>query len=78
MVSPSILRTLSNIKVDDELKSAMESNKRLLRGYLTLEPTDTALLINGLYYDLEVTNDPSKISFLRIADITAVIAADKS
>lgn len=36
------------------MTSAMERNKRFFQGYLNLEPTDTALFINGLYYDLEV------------------------
>ncbi|XP_028968483.1 UDP-glucose:glycoprotein glucosyltransferase 1 [Galendromus occidentalis] len=53
---PSVARSLSSIKVEDDLSSAMERNKRYFQGYLNLEPTDTALFINGLYFDLEVSD----------------------
>lgn len=51
----------------------MERNKRFFQGYLNLEPTDTALFINGLYYDLEVSANSRLVSLLCIA---AGIVAD--
>lgn len=46
--------SLTSQKIDPDLKSAVERNKKYFQAYLNLETTDTALFINGLYYDLEV------------------------
>ncbi|XP_022654078.1 UDP-glucose:glycoprotein glucosyltransferase 1-like isoform X2 [Varroa jacobsoni] len=53
---PSIARSLTSQKIDPDLKSAVERNKKYFQAYLNLETTDTALFINGLYYDLEVSD----------------------
>ncbi|OQR76661.1 UDP-glucose:glycoprotein glucosyltransferase-like, partial [Tropilaelaps mercedesae] len=53
---PSIARSLTSQRVNPDLKSAIERNRKYFQAYLNLETTDTALFINGLYYDLEVSD----------------------
>ncbi|KAL1423917.1 hypothetical protein MTO96_020712 [Rhipicephalus appendiculatus] len=51
---PSQARSLVNIAVSPELKKEVEDNQHTFAHSLSLEPTDGALFLNGLYYDVEV------------------------
>lgn len=49
-----MISSLTTHRIDADLKNAIERNKKYFQAYLNLESTDTAIFLNGLYYDLEV------------------------
>lgn len=49
MQAKSLIRT----KVNNEMKKEMKLNQEIFFGSLSIQPTDTALFINGLFFDLE-------------------------
>ncbi|KAK2578584.1 hypothetical protein KPH14_012016 [Odynerus spinipes] len=49
MQAKSLIRT----KVNNEMKKEMKLNQEIFSGSLSIQPTDTALFINGLFFDLE-------------------------
>lgn len=53
---PMQAKGLVNTVVNENLKSEMARNQELFSAHLNLQPSDTALFINGLYYDLDVTD----------------------
>lgn len=42
--------------VKPELKREMKMNSAVFRGSLNLEPSDTALFINGMFYDIDLVD----------------------
>lgn len=47
-------RSLINTKVSSDLKREVKLNQEIFSSNLNIQPSDAALFINGLYYDLEV------------------------
>ena len=61
MQAKSLIRT----KVRSEMKREMKQNQEIFSGSLHLQPTDTALFINGLFFDLESIDVLSLLESLR-------------
>jgi len=47
---------LANIKVSKELKDEVTKNQDSFSVKLNLQPSDTVLLLNGMYFDIDVTD----------------------
>ncbi|XP_017891944.1 UDP-glucose:glycoprotein glucosyltransferase isoform X2 [Ceratina calcarata] len=61
MQAKSLIRT----KVSSEMKKEMKLNQALFFTTLNIQPTDTALFINGLFFDLEAVDVLSLLESLR-------------
>nr|XP_018911723.1 PREDICTED: UDP-glucose:glycoprotein glucosyltransferase [Bemisia tabaci] len=53
---PMQARSLVSTTVSSELKSEIEKNKDKFVGNLNLQPQDTALFLNGLFFDMDITD----------------------
>lgn len=47
---------MANIKVSKELKDEVTKNQDSFSVKLNLQPSDTVLLLNGMYFDIDVTD----------------------
>ncbi|KAG7199513.1 hypothetical protein KM043_014130 [Ampulex compressa] len=61
MQAKSLIRT----KVNSEMKKEMKLNQAIFSTSLNIQPTDTAVFINGLFYDLEAIDVLSLLESLR-------------
>ncbi|XP_043524018.1 UDP-glucose:glycoprotein glucosyltransferase isoform X3 [Frieseomelitta varia] len=61
MQAKSLIRT----KVNNEMKKEMKLNQAMFSTSLNIQPTDTALFINGLFFDLEAVDVLSLLESLR-------------
>lgn len=61
MQAKSLIRT----KVNSEMKNEMKKNQEIFFGNLHIQPTDTALFINGLYFDLDAIDILGLLEALR-------------
>ncbi|XP_047366597.1 UDP-glucose:glycoprotein glucosyltransferase isoform X4 [Vespa velutina] len=61
MQAKSLIRT----KVNNEMKKEMKLNQEIFSGSLSIQPTDTALFINGLFFDLEAMDVLTLLEALR-------------
>ncbi|XP_076247159.1 UDP-glucose-glycoprotein glucosyltransferase isoform X2 [Calliopsis andreniformis] len=61
MQAKSLIRT----KVNSEMKKEMKLNQAIFSSSLNIQPTDTALFINGLFFDLETVDVLSLLESLR-------------
>nr|XP_012149315.1 PREDICTED: UDP-glucose:glycoprotein glucosyltransferase isoform X2 [Megachile rotundata] len=61
MQAKSLIRT----KVNSEMKKEMKLNQAIFSTSLNIQPTDTALFINGLFFDLEAIDVLSLLESLR-------------
>ncbi|XP_067127795.1 UDP-glucose:glycoprotein glucosyltransferase 1 isoform X1 [Centruroides vittatus] len=53
---PIQARSLIHIGVSSDLKKEVEKNQQMFIQYHNIAPSDTALFINGMYFDMEVTD----------------------
>lgn len=51
--------------VKDELKQEIKRNQELFSSSLNLQPTDTALFVNGMFFDLDVVDVISLLEVVR-------------
>lgn len=51
--------------VKDELKEEIKRNQELFASSLNLQPTDTALFVNGMFFDLDVVDVISLLEVVR-------------
>jgi len=51
--------------VKDELKQEIKRNQELFSTSLNLQPTDTALFVNGMFFDLDVVDVISLLEVVR-------------
>ena len=49
----------------DELKQEIKRNQELFASSLNLQPTDTALFVNGMFFDLDVVDVISLLEVVR-------------
>lgn len=49
----------------DELKQEIKRNQELFSSSLNLQPTDTALFVNGMFFDLDVVDVISLLEVVR-------------
>ncbi|KYM95086.1 UDP-glucose:glycoprotein glucosyltransferase, partial [Cyphomyrmex costatus] len=61
MQAKSLIRT----KVNIDMKKEMKLNQEIFMASLNIQPTDTALFINGLYFDLEAIDILALLESLR-------------
>ncbi|XP_031847873.1 UDP-glucose-glycoprotein glucosyltransferase [Nomia melanderi] len=61
MQAKSLIRT----KVNGEMKKEMKLNQAIFSSNLNIQPTDTALFVNGLFFDLEAVDVLSLLESLR-------------
>ncbi|XP_048265271.1 UDP-glucose:glycoprotein glucosyltransferase isoform X3 [Bombus terrestris] len=61
MQAKSLIRT----KANNEMKKEMKLNQAMFSTALNIQPTDTALFINGLFFDLEAVDVLSLLESLR-------------
>jgi len=47
---------LANVKVSKELRDEVSKNQDSFSMGLNLQPTDTVLLLNGMYFDIDITD----------------------
>lgn len=47
---------MASIKVSKELRTEVSKNQDNFAMGLNLQPTDTVLLLNGMYFDIDVTD----------------------
>ncbi|XP_001944699.1 UDP-glucose:glycoprotein glucosyltransferase [Acyrthosiphon pisum] len=53
---PTQARSLANVKVSKELRDEVSKNQDSFSMGLNLQPTDTVLLLNGMYFDIDITD----------------------
>lgn len=53
---PIQARSLIHIGVSNDLKKEIEKNQQMFIQYHNIGPSDTALFINGMYFDMEITD----------------------
>jgi UDP-glucose:glycoprotein glucosyltransferase len=51
--------------VKEELKQEIQRNQELFSSSLNLQPTDTALFVNGMFFDLDVVDMISLLEVVR-------------
>ncbi|CAG5096209.1 Similar to Uggt: UDP-glucose:glycoprotein glucosyltransferase (Drosophila melanogaster) [Cotesia congregata] len=61
MQAKSLIRT----KVSNEMKKEMKRNQEIFFGNLHIQPTETVLFINGLYFDIDVIDILALLEALR-------------
>ncbi|XP_076281321.1 UDP-glucose-glycoprotein glucosyltransferase isoform X2 [Lasioglossum baleicum] len=61
MQAKSLIRT----KVNNEMKKEMKVNQAIFSSNLNIQPTDTALFVNGLFFDLDAVDVLSLLESLR-------------
>ncbi|XP_046423993.1 UDP-glucose:glycoprotein glucosyltransferase isoform X1 [Neodiprion fabricii] len=61
MQAKSLIRT----KVNSEMKKEMKLNQEIFSANLNIQPTDTALFLNGLFFDLEAIDILTLLESLR-------------
>ncbi|XP_076685306.1 UDP-glucose-glycoprotein glucosyltransferase isoform X3 [Andrena cerasifolii] len=61
MQAKSLIRT----KVNSEMKKEMKLNQAIFSSSINIQPTDTALFVNGLFFDLEAVDVLSLLESLR-------------
>ncbi|XP_011860081.1 PREDICTED: UDP-glucose:glycoprotein glucosyltransferase isoform X1 [Vollenhovia emeryi] len=61
MQAKSLIRT----KVNNDMKKEMKLNQEIFMASLNIQPTDTALFINGLFFDLEAIDVLTLLESLR-------------
>lgn len=47
---------MANVKVSKELRDEVSKNQDSFSMGLNLQPTDTVLLLNGMYFDIDITD----------------------
>ncbi|PSN48119.1 UDP-glucose:glycoprotein glucosyltransferase [Blattella germanica] len=62
---PLQARSLVRTIVKDELKQEIKRNQELFASSLNLQPTDTALFVNGMFFDLDVVDVISLLEVVR-------------
>lgn len=68
LLSSSLLfqaRTLVRTVVNPELKKEMRQNQDLFSTSLNLQPQDTAIFVNGMFFDLDVVDVISLLEIIR-------------
>lgn len=58
-------KSLIRTKANNEMKKEMKLNQAMFSTALNIQPTDTALFINGLFFDLEAVDVLSLLESLR-------------
>ncbi|MCL4132621.1 UNVERIFIED_CONTAM: hypothetical protein GTU68_020422, partial [Idotea baltica] len=53
---PSLARSLTRTKFDDKMKKEILKNQNLLQSQSDISPSDAALFINGMHFDLDYTD----------------------
>ncbi|XP_069668834.1 UDP-glucose:glycoprotein glucosyltransferase isoform X2 [Periplaneta americana] len=62
---PLQARSLVRTVVKDELKQEIKRNQEMFSSSLNLQPTDTALFVNGMFFDLDVVDVISLLEVVR-------------
>lgn len=62
---PSLSRMLVNIPVDSDLKREVEKNQQIFMHSLNLGPLDSALFINGMFFDMDTTDIFTLLYYLK-------------
>ncbi|OAD52233.1 UDP-glucose:glycoprotein glucosyltransferase [Eufriesea mexicana] len=62
---PIQAKSLIKTKVNSEMKKEMKLNQAMFSASLNIQPTETALFINGLFFDLEAVDVLSLLESLR-------------
>ncbi|RWS27572.1 UDP-glucose:glycoprotein glucosyltransferase 1-like protein [Leptotrombidium deliense] len=62
---PSFAKSLINVIVDNRLKTEVERNQMLFMQHLNLATTDTALFVNGMYFDMDSTDIFTLLHYLK-------------
>ncbi|CAL7942835.1 unnamed protein product [Xylocopa violacea] len=62
---PTQAKSLIRTKVNGEMKKEMKLNQAMFSTSLNIQPTDTALFINGLFFDLEAVDVLNLLESLR-------------
>lgn len=62
---PTQAKTLIHTKVSEEFKAEMKNNIDILSRNLNLQPPDSALFVNGLYYDAESLDAETLLDVLK-------------
>lgn len=50
---PIVAKSLAGEKVDEKLRNELENNQMLFARFLNLAPTDAALFMNGMFFDVD-------------------------
>lgn len=58
-------KSLIRTKVNSDMKKEMKLNQEIFMASLNIQPTDTALFINGLFFDLEAIDVLTLLESLR-------------
>lgn len=58
-------KSLIRTKVNAEMKKEMRLNQEMFAASLNIQPTDTALFVNGLFFDLEAVDILTLLESLR-------------
>ncbi|XP_074593457.1 UDP-glucose-glycoprotein glucosyltransferase isoform X2 [Brevipalpus obovatus] len=62
---PSISRMLAKIPVDGDMKREVEKNQQLFMHQLNLGPSDSALFVNGMFFDMDTTDIYTLLYYLK-------------
>uniref|UniRef100_T1KNA5 UDP-glucose:glycoprotein glucosyltransferase n=1 Tax=Tetranychus urticae TaxID=32264 RepID=T1KNA5_TETUR len=62
---PSLSRTLINIPVDNDLKKEVERNQHIFMHHLNLGTSDSALFVNGMFFDMDTTDIFTLLHYLK-------------
>ncbi|XP_016841360.1 UDP-glucose:glycoprotein glucosyltransferase isoform X1 [Nasonia vitripennis] len=62
---PMQAKSLIKTKVSNDMKKEMKMNQEIFSGSLNIQPTETALFINGLFFDLEAIDVLTLLESLR-------------
>jgi len=62
---PTYAKSLVKISVEDEIKREIEKNQRYFMQYLNIGTGDTALFINGMFFDLDSVDIFTLVEYLK-------------
>lgn len=62
---PMQAKSLIKTKVRSEIKTEMKANQEIFLSRLNIQPTDTAIFVNGLYFDLDTIDVLTLLESLR-------------
>ncbi|XP_076324138.1 UDP-glucose-glycoprotein glucosyltransferase isoform X3 [Tachypleus tridentatus] len=62
---PTQARSLVHISVKPEIKKEIDKNQQMFMQHHNLAPSDVALFINGMYFDMEITDVFSLVQVLK-------------
>lgn len=65
---PMLARSLVRTKVDDKMKREILKNQNQLSAQMDVNPSDAALFINGMYFDMDFTDIYTLLDHIRTED----------